>query len=87
MTPNSNRNDELPSIFDLEPLEKGGEVARQGFLYQDHVGAGFCIDMVELNDLLEVWFETHDDIMLIWQEIRRHNKSGICASEARESIV
>jgi Cap4 dsDNA endonuclease len=68
MTPNSTRNDELPSIFDLEPLEKGGEVARQGFLYQDHVGAGFCIDMVELNDLLEVWFETHDDIMLIWQE-------------------
>jgi hypothetical protein len=68
MTPNGDLPDELPSIFDLEPLEKGGEVARQGFLYQDHVGAGFCIDMVELNELLEVWFETHDDIMLIWQE-------------------
>lgn len=68
MTLNANLHAELPSIFDLEPLEKGGEVARHGFLYQDHVGAGFCLDMIELNSLLQVWFETHDDIMLIWQE-------------------
>lgn len=67
MTLNGNPPAELPSIFDLQPLEKGGEVARQGFIYQDHVGAAFCLDMVELDELLEVWFETHDDIMLVWE--------------------
>lgn len=66
MSVNHNPPDQLPSIHNLEPLEKGGEVARQGFIYQDHVGAGFCLDMVELDELLQVWFETHDDITLIW---------------------
>jgi hypothetical protein len=66
MSSNNTSPSQLPSIFDLEPLEKGGEVARQGFVYQDHVGASFCLDMLELDELLQVWFETHDDIMLIW---------------------
>jgi hypothetical protein len=74
----------LPSIHDLEPLEKGGEVAREGFIYKDHVGAGFCLDMVELDELLQVWFETHDDITLIWENAN-NNKGRICPSEARRS--
>jgi len=68
MSSKSNLQTQLPSIYELQPLEKGGEVARQGFIYQDHVGASFCLDMIEREDLIEVWFETHDDIMLIWQK-------------------
>jgi hypothetical protein len=61
-----NSTDLLPSIYDLDPLERGGEIAREGFIYQDHVGAGFCLEMLERADIIEVWFETHDDIMIIW---------------------
>lgn len=61
----------MPSIYELAPLEQGGRIARQGFDYQDHVGASFCLDMLENIDLTEVWFEKHDDISLIW------NKDGI----------
>jgi hypothetical protein len=56
----------LPSIYDLSPLEQGGPLARTGFLYQDHVAARFCIDMLRNPKLLEVWCETLDDITLIW---------------------
>lgn len=55
------------SIDDLPPLERGGEEARKGFEFQDHVAAGFLIDMLLKPDLLEVWCETHDDITLIWR--------------------
>ena len=57
------------SIRDLPPLERGGVEARQGFEFQDHVAASLLIQMLERNDLLEVWCETHDDITLIWQGI------------------
>lgn len=54
------------SIFDLVPLEMGGVEARQGFAFQDHVSASFCIDMLDDATLAEVWCETLDDITLIW---------------------
>ncbi|WP_439370882.1 dsDNA nuclease domain-containing protein [Bradyrhizobium sp. DASA03120] len=55
----------LPSIFDLVPLEHGGPIARAGFLYQDHVAAKYCIEMLLDPALEQVWCETLDDITLI----------------------
>jgi hypothetical protein len=55
----------LPSIFDLVPLEHGGATARAGFLYQDHVAAKYCIEMLLDPALEQVWCETLDDITLI----------------------
>lgn len=55
-----------PSIRDLAPLETGGRRAREGFLFQDHVAAGFLIEMLERSELEEVWCEAHDDITLLW---------------------
>ena len=54
------------SIYDLPPLETGGIEARQGFRFQDHVAAGFCLDMLLNDELREVWCETQDDVTLIW---------------------
>ncbi len=56
-----------PSIHELPPLETGGEQARKGFFLQDHVAAGFCIDMLEDDTLAQVWCESQDDVTLIWQ--------------------
>ena len=56
----------LPSIFDLVPLDQGGPTARAGFLYQDHIAARFCIEMLRNPKLTAVWCETLDDITLIW---------------------
>jgi len=56
----------LPSIHDLGPLEQGGPVARTGFVYQDHVAARFCIDMLRNARLVAAWCETLDDITLLW---------------------
>lgn len=56
----------LPSIHALTPLEEGGAIARTGFLYQDHVAAGFCIQMLADPSLSEVWCETEDDVTLLW---------------------
>ncbi len=55
------------SIYDLPPIELGGFEARKGFAFQDHVSAGFCLDMLEDVTLIEVWCETLDDITLIFQ--------------------
>ena len=59
------------SIHLLEPLEQGGVIARQGFTYQDHVAAGFVLEMIAGEPagglLAAVWCETEDDITLIWQ--------------------
>jgi len=55
------------SIYDLSPIELGGIEARKGFAFQDHVSAGFCLDMLEDTKLIEVWCETLDDILLIFQ--------------------
>ena len=53
------------SILDLEPLEQGGEVARRGLGFQDHVVAGLCIDALTDPSIKEIWCETHDDVMLL----------------------
>lgn len=53
------------SIFDLEPLEQGGEVARRGLGFQDHIVAGLCIDALLDPSIKEIWCETHDDVMLL----------------------
>lgn len=49
----------------IKPLESGGERARQGFTFQDHVAAGYCIDMLANPNILEVWCEILDDITLV----------------------
>jgi hypothetical protein len=54
-----------PSYRDVPPLESGGVTARIGFDFQDHVAAGYCIDMLQNENLLEVWCESLDDVTLI----------------------
>jgi len=54
------------SIHDLPPLETGGVEARRGFSIQDHVGVQFCLELLSELRLKEVWFETQDDLTLIW---------------------
>src|SRR3954447_19915883 len=57
----------LPSIYDLPPIETGGVQNRKGIAFQDHVAAGFCLRMLEDEQLIEVWCETQDDITLVWR--------------------
>ena len=54
------------SIYDLQPLDFGGIHARGGFAFQDHLAAGFCLDMLGDPTLAEVWCETLDDVVIIW---------------------
>lgn len=54
------------SFRDLDPLEQGGRVARDGFDYQDHVAAGKCLDMLLADGPAEVWCEAEDDIVQVW---------------------
>ena len=56
----------LSSIHELPPIETGGIEARKGFSFQDHVAVCFLLEMFENEDLEQVWFETQDDITLIW---------------------
>lgn len=49
------------------PPDLGGIHARQGFSYQDEVAARFYIEMLTNENLVEVWCETHDDILLVWK--------------------
>jgi hypothetical protein len=35
------------SIHELPLLETGGYVARQGFVYQDHIAIGLLLELVE----------------------------------------
>jgi hypothetical protein len=55
----------LPSYHHVPPLENGGVIARNGFEFQDHVAAKYCIEMLQDMKLLEVWCESLDDITLI----------------------
>ena len=55
------------SIYNLVPLETGGTLNRIGIGFQDHIAAGFCLDMLTDERLLEVWCESQDDITLIWE--------------------
>lgn len=45
----------------------GGVYARCGFAYQDHAAVQFCLMMLGMPSLNEVWCETHDDIVLVWE--------------------
>ena len=56
-----------PSIHALAPLEHGGGHARTGFLFQDHVAARYCLEMVLGDDAHAVWCETLDDITVLRQ--------------------
>ena len=56
----------LPSYRDINPPEIGGRIARGGFDYQDHIGVGFGLDLIEDEHLTEVWYEQHDDIALVY---------------------
>jgi hypothetical protein len=56
---------ERPSIHDLAPREPGAEEARRGFQFQDHVAAGFFLEMLESEELSKVWCEAEDDITLV----------------------
>lgn len=55
------------SIHDSPPLETGGTDARHGFGVQDHVAAGFCLEMISNNNLKQVWCENQDDVTLVWE--------------------
>jgi hypothetical protein len=57
----------FPSYHCIPPLENGGVIARNGFEFQDHVAAGYCIDMIMDINLCEVWCESLDDITLVRQ--------------------
>lgn len=59
---------EATSIRALIPLNIGGRHARMGFSYQDHIAVGFCIDFLRHPNLKEIWLETHEDILLFWEE-------------------
>jgi hypothetical protein len=54
------------SVRDLVPRERGAIPARNGFEIQDHVAAGFLLELLRDPTLGEVWCETDDDILLIW---------------------
>lgn len=51
---------------ELVPSEKGGKENRKGIAFQDHVAAGFLIQLLEDPTLIEVWCESQDDITLVW---------------------
>lgn len=59
---------QLPPLRQIRPSDSGGSIARAGFAFQDHVAAGFCIEMLSREDLKEVWCETYDDIVLVWDK-------------------
>ncbi len=54
-----------PSIHHLEPLETGGVEARKGFVFQDHIAARYCLEMLVNEELAQVWCEAQDDVTLI----------------------
>ncbi|HLF75995.1 MAG TPA: dsDNA nuclease domain-containing protein [Dehalococcoidia bacterium] len=58
-------NETKRSIDDIQPVEQGGHVSRKGLAYQDHVAAGFVLDMLTDESVLEVWCEVHDDVTVI----------------------
>lgn len=56
-----------PLIENENVSDAGGVAGRIGFKYQDHVGAGFVIDMLRDGMLFQVEFETADDLTLRWR--------------------
>lgn len=60
MSGSSSGSSTLQTISDA-----GGVAARQGFKYQDHVAAGFVLDMIQNHTILRVECETADDILVV----------------------
>ena len=58
----------LTSIKELIPLDISGRHARKGFSYQDHIAVSFCTCFLTMPNLIEVWLETHDDLLLLWED-------------------
>lgn len=54
------------SIFDQPLSDQSGRNAQRGFIYQNHLGARFCLEMLLDPTLHQVWMESHDDITLLW---------------------
>jgi len=65
----------MATILELEPTEPGGEENRKGILFQDHVAAGFYLDMLLGDEILTVWCEADDDITLV------RKRNGIIVGE------
>lgn len=55
-----------PSIDAAAPSEEGGPIARKGFNYQDEIAVGFVLEMLANPQLVKIHFETHDDLVLVW---------------------
>lgn len=55
-----------PSIDAAAPFEEGGPNARTGFNYQDEIAVGFVLEMLANPQLVKIHFETHDDLVLVW---------------------
>jgi hypothetical protein len=55
-----------PSIDAAAPTEEGGPIARKGFTYQDEIAVGFVLEMLANPQLVKIHFETHDDLVLVW---------------------
>lgn len=81
----------------LEPLiipgavsDAGGVAGRVGFRYQDHIGAGYIINMLLDSALVQVEFETADDITLRWniggQEINEYVQVKTTENDTKWSI-
>jgi hypothetical protein len=75
--------DAAPSVHDLVPDEPGGEEARRGFHFQDHVAAGFYLEMAEDGSLTTVWCEADDDVTLVWEA--PNNQGAVDATPADEA--
>lgn len=58
----------LPSVFEADPPETGGVANRQGIDFQDHVAAKHCLDMLDGDNISEVWHEYQDDVTVIHGE-------------------
>src|SRR5665647_58012 len=55
----------LPSVYYLPILTDGGRVARKGFIFQDHVGAKFLLELMLAQKDCDIFFENEDDIVVV----------------------
>jgi hypothetical protein len=55
----------LPSIYTFNPSNDGGRIARKGFIYQDHVGVRYLLDLALASDDCDILLENEDDLVVI----------------------
>jgi hypothetical protein len=55
----------LPSIYSFNSSIDGGRIARKGFIYQDHVGTRYLLNLILATDDCDIIFENEDDIVKI----------------------